>query len=90
MAAKPYTRDDLQQEAEEALARLWFIQRAEVYSRTETTFAVRLFIRPDLFVPRRAGSNPVVQFRPAESPGTQTQQGRNCHGAFRDRLQIQG
>jgi hypothetical protein len=46
----PYTRADLQREAEEALDRIWFVQRREVYARTEITFAVRLYLREDLFV----------------------------------------
>ena len=46
----PYTRADLQCEAEEALESVWFVQHTEVYARTEITFAVRLYLREDLFV----------------------------------------
>jgi hypothetical protein len=45
-----YSRHDLEAEAREALDRLWFIQRLEVTARTDLTFAVRLYIRDDLFV----------------------------------------
>jgi hypothetical protein len=44
------SRHDLEAEAHEALDRIWFIQRLEVTARTALTFAVRLYIRDDLFV----------------------------------------
>ncbi len=44
------SRQDLEAEAREALDRLWFIRHLEVTARTDLTFAVRLYIRDDLFV----------------------------------------
>lgn len=41
---------DLQNEAQEALERLWFIQSVEISERTDITVALRLHIRQGLFV----------------------------------------
>lgn len=45
-----YRRRDLEAEAQEALGHVWFVQRLEITARTDLTFAVRLYLRDDLFV----------------------------------------
>jgi hypothetical protein len=41
---------ELQQEAQEALERVWFVQWVEEIERTDQTLSLRLYIRLDLFV----------------------------------------
>lgn len=42
--------EELRREAEEALARVWFIESIEEIERTDITLSLRLYIRPRLFV----------------------------------------
>jgi hypothetical protein len=41
---------ELKQEAEEALAQIWFLQSLAEQERTDITLSLRLTIRPNLFV----------------------------------------
>ena len=41
---------DLQQEAEDALEKVWFVHSLEAIERTDITLSLRLHIRRDLFV----------------------------------------
>ena len=45
-----YSTVDLRLEAQEALARVWFVQSLEEIERTDLTLSLRLHIRPALFV----------------------------------------
>jgi len=45
-----YSLADLRSEAQEALAKVWFVQSVEETERTEHTLSLRLHIRPALFV----------------------------------------
>jgi len=45
-----YSTGDLRLEAQEALAKVWFVQSLEEIERTDLTLSLRLHIRPALFV----------------------------------------
>ena len=49
------TLNDVWLEAQDALARVWFVQTLEETERTDRTLSLRLYIRPDLFVQVFAG-----------------------------------